>query len=126
MKVDTLTSSTVRRTIFVYEAARLHAILLGCPVVPKPWGEREEEFKLQLIKLIDDLAAGRKKFLDPKAAHESWVRRYKEMGWQYGKVYDPEKKAHPDLVPYEELDPRERVKDDVFLALVNIAREYIW
>jgi len=126
MKADTQTSSAVRRTIFVYEAARLHAMLLGCPVVPRPWGEREEEFKLQLIKLIGDLVAGRRKFPDSKTAHDSWMRKYVEMGWQYGEVYDPEKKTHPDLVRYEELDPKERVKDDVFLALVNIAKEYIW
>ncbi len=126
MKVNTQTSSVVRRAIFVCEAARLHAKLLGCPVVPRPWEEREEEFRLQLIKLIDDLIAGRRKFPDSKAAHDSWMKRYTEMGWQYGEVYDPEKKTHPDLVPYEELDPREQVKDDVFLALVDMAKKYIW
>lgn len=115
-----------RRAIFVYEAARLHAMLLGCPVVPKPWEEREEEFKRQLITLVDDLVMGRKEFSDSKVAHESWVRKYEEMGWIFGKEFNPEKKTHPDLVPYEALDPKEKVKDEVFLRLVSIAKECMW
>ena len=116
----------IRRAIFVYEGARLHAQMLNCPVIPKPWDEREEEFKTQFIELIDDLIMGRRKFYNPKAVHDSWMERYIKMGWQYGEIYDPDKKIHPDLVPYEQLDLKEKVKDNVFLELVNIAYRYIW
>jgi len=127
MKKDALEmSKAIRRAIFVYEGARLHALQLNCPIIPKPWARREEEFRLQFIKLVDDLITGKRAFSDPETAHDSWMKKYKEMGWKYGKEYDPDKKTHPDLVPYEELDPREKVKDDVFLALVDIAGEYIW
>lgn len=34
-----------RRAIFVYEAARLHAQMLKCPVIPDKWVNRESEFK---------------------------------------------------------------------------------
>jgi len=44
----------------------------------------------------------------------------------YGKEYDPENKVHPDIVPYNELDLKEKVKDEVFLRLVEIARDCIW
>ena len=115
-----------RRAEFCYEAARLHAQLLGCPVIPKPWRERELEFRVQFIKLISDLCNGRRSFEDFKEAHNSWVRAYKEMGWSYGEVYDPERKIHPDLVAYDELDPKEKVKDEVFVRLVSIAKDCIW
>jgi len=115
-----------RRAKFVYEGARLHAVQLQCPVIPKPWNEREEDFTTQFRELIEGLCRGTRKFKDPKTAHDSWVKKYLEMGWHYGKQYNPERKIHPDLVPYEELDPKERVKDQVFLALVEIARDCIW
>ena len=115
-----------RKAKFVYEAARLHAQILGCPVVPKRWEEREEEFKEQFVELIADLCEGKREFRDFEAAHNSWMKRYLEMGWRYGEVYDPERKIHPDLVLYDELDPKEKVKDEVFLRLVEIARDCIW
>lgn len=114
------------RAIFVYEGARLHAIQLQCPIVPKKWEEREPDFKAQFVDLIDDLCSGKKTFKEPEPAHDSWVEKYLEMGWKYGEKYDPEKRIHPDLVPFNELDPKEKIKDEVFLRLVKIAKDCIW
>lgn len=47
------------------------------------------------------------------------------MGWRYGPVRDREAKTHPDMVPYDELERRERDKDAVFVALCEIARQWI-
>ncbi len=115
-----------RRIIFVYEGTRLHAINLECPVIPKPWEERESDFKKQFIELIDDLCSGKKSFNNPEKAHNSWMEKYFEMGWKYGKIYSPEKRIHPDLVSFDELDPKEKIKDEVFMKLVDIAKDCIW
>lgn len=80
------------RAKFVYEAARLHAECLGCPVVPARWEDREPEFKEQFVELISDLCSGKRKFRDFKEAHDSWMAKYFEMGWKHGPVYDPSKK----------------------------------
>ena len=94
-----------RRAKFVYESARLHAIQLECPIMPKHWDDREQDFKLQFRELISDLCSGKRKFQDFEEAHNSWMKKYFEMGWKYGKKYDPKNKTHPDLVPYGMLDP---------------------
>jgi len=115
-----------KKAVFVYEGARLHASLLRCPVIPARWEDREPEFRKQFITLVKDLCDGTRKFKNPKLAHDSWVQKYTEMGWKWGSEYNPEKKVHPDLVEYEELDPKEKIKDQVFLQLVEIARSCIW
>ena len=115
-----------RRAIFVYEGARLHAIQLECPVIPTSWGNREDDFKKQFVELISDLCLGKRKFQSFVVAHNSWMKKYFEMGWVYGEKYDPKNKVYPDLVPYNELDPKEKVKDEVLVKLVEIAKTCIW
>lgn len=53
-------------------------------------------------------------------------RNKRAMGWVYGEKYDREAKIHPDLIPYEQLGQLERDKDAVFVALCEIARNYIY
>ena len=53
------------------------------------------------------------------------MQSYFAMEWSYGTVYDREKKIHPDLVPYEQLEQLEKDKDAVFIALCEIARQWI-
>lgn len=112
------------RAEFVYNAARLAAIAAGAPIVPVPWAEREESFTTQFIKVIER-QCGPQRSTSPEELHGSWVQAYYEMGWVYGETYDRENKVHPDLVPYAQLGQLERDKDAVFVALCEIARNYI-
>ncbi len=123
-------SKKQRRAIFVYEGTRLHATYLDCPIIPKPWNERDEAFQNQFVRIVDDLCTGKIKWNkteeDFEKAHDSWMEAYFKMGWRYGDEYDPANKLHPDLVTYSELNPKEKVKDEVFLKLVDIAKNNIW
>lgn len=55
----------------------------------------------------------------PSASHESWLKEKAENGWVYGEVKDPDKKTHPCILPYDQLPPEQRKKDDLFLAIVD-------
>ncbi len=116
---------TERRAEFVYNAARLAAIAALAPVIPLPWEEREQPFRDQFLKVIEQ-QCGEYRSYSPEQLHENWVEAYLKMGWRYGEEYNREKKIHPDLIPYFQLGQLEREKDAVFMDLCNIARLWIY
>ena len=113
------------RSRFVYDAARLAAQAANAPIVPVSWDEREEPFKEQFRKVIER-QCGDQRSRSPEELHGSWMQAYFAMGWTYGEEYSREKKTHPDLVPYADLGQLERDKDAVFIALCEIARQWVY
>ena len=114
-----------RRAEFVYNTARLAAIAANAPVVPVLWAEREQDFRDQFLKVIER-QCGEYRSHSPEELHGSWMQAYLFMGWKYGKKYDRENRIHPDLVPYDQLGLLEQDKDAVFVALCEIARQWIY
>jgi len=114
-----------KRSWFVYEGARLAAQAANAPIVPVPWEQREEPFKAQFRKVIER-QCGDQRSRSPEELHGSWMQSYFTMGWKYGAKYNREEKIHPDLVSYTELGQLERDKDAVFVALCEIARQWIY
>lgn len=113
-----------RRAVFVYEGARMQAAAVDAPIVPEPWPERDEAFRAQFLDVIAMMCGPDRKH-SPEELHDDWVRAYEAMGWQYGPVRDREAKTHPDMVPFDDLEQREQDKDAVFVALCEIARQWI-
>ena len=120
-----MSNLTERRAVFVYNAARLAAEAAKAPVVPTPWAQREAAFRLQFLDVIER-QCGENRSRSPEELHGSWMQAYFAMGWTYGDAHDPEKKTHPDLVPYADLGQLERDKDEVFITLCEIARQWIY
>ena len=116
---------TERRSIFVYEAAIMAAAAADAPIIPEPWVQRDEAFRKQFLKVIER-QCGEQRSSSPEELHGSWMQAYFSMGWVYGKKRDPELKTHPDLVPYADLGQLERDKDAVFVALCEIARQWVY
>ena len=116
---------TERRARFVYNGARIAAEAAGAPIIPVPWDEREEAFRAQFLNVIER-QCGEQRSRSPEELHGSWMQAYFAMGWVYGPVYSREQKTHPDLVPYADLGQLERDKDAVFVALCEIARQWIY
>lgn len=114
-----------RRAEFIYNGARLAAIASKAPIIPVQWSEREEAFRTQFLDVIER-QCGESRSMSPEELHGSWMQSYLTMGWVYGDVYDREKRIHPDLVPYAMLGQLERDKDAVFVALCEIARQFIY
>jgi len=113
-----------RRAKFIYDGARLAAQAANAPIVPVPWNEREEPFKAQFLEVVER-QCGEQRSYSPEELHGGWVQAYIAMGWEYGPEYNRENKIHPDLVPYADLGQLERDKDSVFVALCDIARQWI-
>lgn len=114
-----------RQAEFVYNGARIAAIGANAPIIPVWWIEREDAFKTQFLKVIER-QMGEQRSKSPEELHGSWMQAYFVMGWVYGEKYDRELKIHPDLVPYADLGQLERDKDAVFVALCEIARQWIY
>lgn len=55
----------------------------------------------------------------PEQSHESWLMEKEATGWKYGPVKDPEAKEHPCFVPYADLPPAQRLKDEIYVATVR-------
>jgi hypothetical protein len=120
-----MSNLTERRAKFVYEGARLQAIASGAPIVPELWDDREEAFRIQFYEIIER-QCGPQRSKSPEELHGSWMQAYIDMGWKYGEERDPVKKTHPDMVPFADLQQQEQDKDAVFIALCEIARQWIY
>ena len=52
-------------------------------------------------------------------SHAIWVAYKEKEGWIYGPVNDPDKKTHPNIVPFNQLLREQRFKDELFIAVVK-------
>ncbi len=57
--------------------------------------------------------------ITPEQMHDSWCEFKRLDGWVYGEEKDVESKTHPCLVEYGELPRKQRVKDDIFIAVIE-------
>ena len=60
----------------------------------------------------------------PRKMHESWADEKRKTGWVYGEEKDETAKTHPCLVDYDQLPLEQRVKDSLFLGIVNALRRF--
>ena len=73
---------------------------INCAVEPLlDWDEQLFEFNTDELELLAEME------------HERWSEWREATGWRHGQVRDPEKKEHPDMVPYDALLPESRKRD---------------
>ncbi len=56
----------------------------------------------------------------PSDLHQAWCDHYLGQGWSVGVTRDVEKKQHPNMVPFGSLPLHQRIKDHLFLNIVQI------
>ena len=71
---------------------------------PNPIDTSGVELDPKLNELIERLANNN---------HDQWALKRISEGWQFGSDRDDRAKAHPDLVPYEELSESEKEYDRI-------------
>jgi hypothetical protein len=55
--------------------------------------------------------------------HEAWMAMHREHGWVYGETFDPARKTHPNLKPWDELPATTRSKARIFDIVSKAAAE---
>lgn len=58
--------------------------------------------------------------LSPEELHAHWMRQKISEGWIYGLIKDVDKKMHPCIVDYRDLPEIQRLKDQLFQAIVRV------
>ena len=100
-----------------HEANRAVQTIQADPAIPvsKPWDLLDEETRLSAEVGVRQALTG----ATPRESHEGWCAFKREHGWVHGPVKSEMHRQHPLLVPYEELPDSQKIKDDLFLAVVR-------
>lgn len=56
---------------------------------------------------------------DPRENHDGWMEIKLRDGWRYGPTKNAEEKTHPCLLPFDALPAEQKIKDQVFLSIVQ-------
>ena len=102
-----------------HEANRAYQIATLDPAVSPHWEDAP-------LWQQDSAVEGVRKALEgesPEQLHASWCAFKVADGWTYGPVKDAALKTHPCLVPYADLPREQKLKDDLFVAIVDVLKD---
>jgi len=99
-----------------HEANRFYCRALGDDS-QLPWREAPQWQRESAINGVKGVISGN----TPEQSHESWLAEKRAAGWKFGPVKDTVKLEHPCFVPYAELPPAQKVKDELFVTVVRAA-----
>ncbi len=61
----------------------------------------------------------------PEESHNKWLVAQEALGYKYGVEIDRVNLLHPCMVPYEQLPAAQKLKDDMFMSIINSFKEKI-
>jgi hypothetical protein len=98
-----------------HEANRALQIAQGDPAPSPGWDEAPTWQRESAIEGVHAAIGG----ASPWELHHAWCAAKMRDGWRYGPVKDAEAKTHPCMVEYSLLPHEQRLKDDLFAAIVK-------
>ena len=101
----------------VHEANRALQIEQADHTIPisSAWDDLDSEARQSTEEGVQGVIAGN----SPEKSHADWCLFKLKHGWTYGPVKDTVAKTHPCLIPYADLPANQRVKDELFVAIVQ-------
>ncbi len=60
-----------------------------------------------------------------KDIHDEWMKNKIKDGWKYGDVKDDELKTHHLIVDFDKMNDVDKMKDQIFIDIVNNRRDFI-
>lgn len=97
-----------------HEVNRAYCLSLGDTSQPS-WEYAPEWMRSSTYTVVSGVLSGN----TPEQTHATWLEEKRAAGWKYGPAKDPEKKEHPCFVPYAELPPAQRAKDELYVSTVR-------
>lgn len=101
-----------------HEANRALQIIQGDPAPSPPWHMAPDWQRESAVDGVRGALLGR----TPQEAHQGWMDHKIAAGWVYGPTKSEAAMTHPCLVPYDDLPEDQKVKDHLFLAVVDALR----
>lgn len=81
------------------------------------WDELDDESRHRA--LIGVAKAAEMPDMTPPECHKLWVESMAKDGYRYGEQIDYVRKEHPAMVPYTQLPEPQKLKTQLFLAIVR-------
>jgi hypothetical protein len=102
--------------------AEMQAIL-GHDVISVPWFW--EPLSVRRVT-VNGVSQTRAHDLTAEENHNVWLRQKLAQGWVHGPEKDPERKTHPAMLPWDQLEPENRDQAELFTAVVRaLSREEV-
>ena len=98
-----------------HEANRAIQVIQGDPAPSSHWDDAPIWQRDSAVEGVAKASQGQ----GPEQLHESWCEFKRADGWVFGPVKDAENKLHPCVVAYDQLPEEQKIKDDVFAAIVE-------
>lgn len=111
--------STAQIAEVCHEANRAYCQQLG-DFSSEPWDQSPDWLTESIIAGVS--AVIENPGIEPSESHRRWLQRKKEEGWSYGPIKDPDKKEHPCFLTYSDMPNEQKVKDRLFINIVNALR----
>lgn len=112
---DLLVMNTIDIARVTHEVNRAIQAFQGDPDVSPAWDDAPVWQRESAIYGVMGALNGN----TPEQSHESWLAQKEADGWIYGPIKDEDVKTHPCLLPYNLLPDEQKIKDHVFVAIVQ-------